>query len=55
MSQGFVDDIVEFFKDLILGDFEQDQGKAAMIVGGAISLIPVVDQIMDVRDVSGMI
>ena len=55
MSQGFVDDVVEFFKDLILGDFEQDQGKAAMIVGGAISLIPVVDQIMDVRDVSGMI
>lgn len=55
MSQSFVDEIVEFFKDLILGDFEEDQGKAAMIVGGAISLIPVVDQIMDVRDVSGMI
>lgn len=55
MSQGFVDDVVDFFKDLILGDFEEDQGKAAMIVGGAISLIPVVDQIMDVRDVSGMI
>lgn len=55
MSQNFVDEIVEFFKDLILGDFEDDQGKAAMIVGGAISLIPVVDQVMDVRDVSGMI
>jgi hypothetical protein len=55
MSQSFVDEIVEFFKDLILGDFEQDQGKAAMIVGGAISLVPVVDQIMDVRDVAGMI
>jgi hypothetical protein len=36
MSQNFVDEIVEFFKDLILGDFEDDQGKAAMIVGGAI-------------------
>ncbi|NRR28612.1 hypothetical protein HSX11_00120 [Oxalobacteraceae bacterium] len=55
MSQQFVDDVVKFLKDLILGDFEQDQGKAAMIVGGAISLIPVVDQVMDARDVSGMI
>ncbi|WP_394781089.1 hypothetical protein [Undibacterium sp.] len=50
-----LDDIGKFFKDLIMGDFEEDQGTAAMIVGGAISLIPVVDQIMDVRDVSGMI
>lgn len=55
MNQRFVDDIVEFFKDLILGDFKKEQGKAAMVVGGAISLIPVIDQIMDVRDVSGMI
>ncbi|MFM9436383.1 hypothetical protein ACFDR9_003467 [Janthinobacterium sp. CG_23.3] len=55
MSQNFVDEVVEFFKDLILGDFEEDQGKAAMVIGGAISLVPVVDQIMDVRDVSGMI
>ncbi|GGY92384.1 hypothetical protein ACFFTM_18395 [Pseudoduganella plicata] len=38
-----------------MGDFSADQGKAAMIVGGAISLIPVVDQVMDVRDVSGMV
>jgi len=50
-----VDDIVKFCKDLILGDFEQQPGNAAMIIGGLISLIPVVDQIMDVRDVCGMI
>ena len=50
-----LDDIIKFCKDLILGDFEQQPGNAAMIVGGLVSLIPVVDQIMDVRDVCGMI
>ncbi len=50
-----VDNIVKFCKDLILGDFEQQPGNAAMIIGGLVSLIPVVDQIMDVRDVCGMI
>lgn len=55
MSKSFIDEIGEFLTDLILGDFSKDQGKAAMVVGGAISLIPVVDQVMDVRDVSGMI
>lgn len=53
MSLG--DDISKFCKDLILGDFEQQPGNAAMVIGGLISLIPVVDQVMDVRDVSGMI
>jgi len=50
-----VDDIVKFCKDLIVGDFENEPSNAAMVVGGLISLIPVVDQIMDVRDVSGMV
>jgi hypothetical protein len=49
------DDIAKFCKDLILGDFEQQPSNAAMIIGGLVSLIPVVDQVMDVRDVSGMI
>ncbi|NHQ86849.1 hypothetical protein HA050_12040 [Iodobacter sp. HSC-16F04] len=53
MSLG--DDISKFCKDLILGDFEQQPGNAAMVIGGLVSLIPVVDQVMDVRDVSGMI
>ncbi len=46
-------DIESFFKTLILGDFEEDQNFAGQIVGGLISLIPIVDQVMDVRDVSG--
>jgi hypothetical protein len=50
-----VDDIVKFCKDLVLGDFEQEPSNAAMVVGGLISLIPVVDQVMDIRDVAGMI
>lgn len=49
------EDISKFCKDLILGDFEDNPSNAAMVIGGLISLIPVVDQIMDVRDVSGMI
>lgn len=54
-SSSFIDEVGDFFLDLIMGDFSADQGKAAMVVGGAISLIPVVDQVMDVRDVSGMV
>jgi hypothetical protein len=46
-------DIESFFKTLILGDFDENPNTAAYIVGGIISLIPIVDQVMDVRDVSG--
>lgn len=46
-------DIESFFKTLLLGDFEEDQNTAAQIVGGLISLIPVLDQVMDARDISG--
>ncbi|SPA42470.1 conserved protein of unknown function [Cupriavidus taiwanensis] len=49
------DDISKFCKDLVLGDFEEEPGNAAMIVGGLISLIPIADQVLDVRDLSGMI
>jgi hypothetical protein len=48
-----VDDCVKFLGDLIMGDFNEDQMVSAQIVGGLISLVPVVDQVMDVRDVSG--
>lgn len=50
-----VSSIQKFCKDLILGDFESEPSNAAMIVGGLISMIPVFDQVMDVRDVVGMI
>jgi hypothetical protein len=46
-------DIESFFKTLILGDFDENPNTAAYIVGGIISLIPIVDQVMDARDVSG--
>ncbi len=46
-------DIESFFKTLILGDFEENQNFAGQIVGGIISMIPIVDQVMDVRDISG--
>lgn len=48
-----VDDCMKFLEDLIMGDFNEDQMVSAQIIGGLISLIPVVDQVMDVRDVSG--
>ena len=48
-----IDDCIKFIEDLILGDFNENQQVSAQIIGGLISLIPVVDQIMDVRDVSG--
>ncbi len=48
-----IDDCVQFLEDLILGDFNEEQMVSAQVVGGLISLIPVVDQVMDVRDVSG--
>lgn len=48
-----VDDCMKFLEDLIMGDFNEDQMVSAQIIGGLISLIPVVDQVMDVRDISG--
>ena len=50
-----IDDITKFCEDLILGDFEEEPSNAAMIVGGVISLIPVAQQVLNVRDISGMI
>jgi hypothetical protein len=48
-----IDDCVQFLEDLILGDFNETQQVSAQVIGGLISLIPIVDQVMDVRDVSG--
>jgi hypothetical protein len=49
----FIGTCTQFLEDLILGDFNEEQMVSAQIIGGLISLIPVVDQVMDARDVSG--
>jgi hypothetical protein len=46
-------DVESFFKTLLLGDFEENQNTAAQVVGGLISLVPVLDQVMDARDITG--
>jgi hypothetical protein len=48
-----IDEGVKFLEDLILGDFNEQQMVSAQVVAGLISLIPGVDQVMDLRDVSG--
>lgn len=48
-----VQQCVQFLEDLILGDFNENQMLSAQLIGGLISLVPIVDQVMDVRDVSG--
>ena len=48
-------DIEVFFKTLLLGDFEEHQNTAAQIVGGLISLIPVLGQVMAGRDITGTV
>jgi hypothetical protein len=45
--------IKDFISDLIMGDFNEHQGAAAQLVSGAISFIPVLGQIIAVRDVAG--
>lgn len=46
-------DIERFFSTLILGDFEENQSASAQVVGGLISMIPILDQVMDARDITG--
>lgn len=46
-------DVEEFFKTLLLGDFEEHQNAAAQIVGGLIALIPILGQVMAGRDITG--
>jgi hypothetical protein len=50
MNRGEVE---AFFKTLLLGDFEENQNSAAMLVGGLLGLIPVLDQVLDARDITG--
>lgn len=44
--------VESFFRTLILGDFEDHPNTAGEIIGGLISLIPVLDQVMDARDIA---
>ncbi len=44
--------VESFFRTLILGDFEDHPNTPAEIIGGLISLIPILDQVMDVRDIA---
>jgi hypothetical protein len=46
-----LDDVEKFLIDIIKGDFADDPSAASMVVNGAIGLIPVVEQILDMRDV----
>jgi hypothetical protein len=45
--------IKKLLSDLIMGNFNEDQGTAAQLISGALYLIPVLDQILAVRDVAG--
>ena len=44
--------VESFFRTLLLGDFEDQPNTPGEIVGGLISLIPILDQVMDVRDIA---
>jgi len=48
-------EVESFFKTLILGDFEDHQSSSAQLVGGLISLIPILGQVMAARDITGSI
>ena len=46
-------DVESFFRTLLLGDFDEDQNSAALVVGGLLGLIPILDQVLDARDITG--
>jgi hypothetical protein len=46
-------DIEDFFSTLLLGDFNEHQNTPAQLVGGLISLIPILGQVMAARDITG--
>jgi hypothetical protein len=49
------EDIERFFKTLFLGDFVEgnEQSSAAVLVSGLLGLVPILDQVLDVRDIAG--
>lgn len=50
-----LNDATDFIEDLIMGDFKENPSNMAIIANALIGLIPGVDQVLDVRDVAGMI
>lgn len=46
-------DVESFFRTLLLGDFDENQNSAALVVGGLLGLIPILDQVLDARDITG--
>lgn len=44
--------VESFFRTLILGDFEDHPNTPGEVIGGLISLVPILDQVMDVRDIA---
>lgn len=50
-----VDDAIEFLEDLIMGDFKENPSNMSIIANAVIGLIPIADQVLDVRDVAGMV
>ena len=48
-------EVEAFFRTLLLGDFEENQNTAAQLIGGLISMVPVLDQVMDARDITGSV
>jgi hypothetical protein len=45
-------DAQQFIEDLVLGDFAENPSSASIVVNGVIGLIPIVDQLLDIRDVT---
>lgn len=57
MSMPTLEDVKNFFRTLILGEFEDKwrESSAAIIVRGLIGIIPGIDQVLDIQDTIGLI
>jgi hypothetical protein len=54
LDPGLMDDI-KWFYGLVIGDFNEEQTLSQILTGAVIGLFPVVDQVMDLRDVSAAV
>ncbi len=50
-----IDDSVKWLKALLMGDWDENAPTSTVIINGLLGLIPVIDQILDVRDVAGVL
>lgn len=53
--QQYIDRCFAAMLEILLGDFEEDPSTTSIVVNGLLGLIPVVDQILDVRDLAACI